>query len=81
MNFVDYRNRVAVDDIFADDGGEPTWTKVIVSESRSQISASERLHTLRTWCHDNTTQKWSSYIRVFFFESEKDALLFALRWL
>ena len=81
MMIPEYRNRVAVDDIFADDGGEPTWTKVIIPEGRYNQSSKERLHSVRTWCSENTTQKWSSYIRVFFFENEKDATIFTLRWL
>ena len=33
------------------------------------------------WCEVNMTERWKRVSSKFFFQSEKDAMLFALRWL
>ena len=33
------------------------------------------------WCDENTTKPWKRVSSKFFFQSHKDAMLFALRWL
>ena len=33
-----------------------------------------------TWCEKNTTAPWKRVSSLFLFQSEKDAMLFSLRW-
>lgn len=76
-----YRNRVPVDAMVDNLPLYTTWHQIKTSpRSMGYSPPSLAIKDMKNWCSENTRHMWSSYIGEFFFENERDAMWFALRW-
>lgn len=82
-----YRNRVLVDELPVSDYSGDNWaypwhmvrTNLGIIRQDYKLP-SDGIRAMKSWCSDNTRGAWSSYIGEFFFEDERDAQWFRLRW-
>jgi hypothetical protein len=53
------------------------WTKIKVSTKQYNAY---RI-AMREWAETNSNDFWAGNLHIFYFKNEKDAIMFALRWL